>query len=136
MVDSGRFHPETVIELSSRKPAGDALPPDTDVWGEEAFAIPASSIQESLWLVHQLNPSSPAYNLAHAFRLEGHLNVEALEKGLQEIVRRHEGLRTVFAWVEGRPTQIISPQLDLRLRVMDLSDLPGEERQAEAVPRV
>ena len=65
-------------------------------------------------------------------RLKGGLGVRALERTLEEIVRRHEALRTVFATVEGEPVQVINPPSPLSLHVTDLSGLEAEEREAEA----
>ncbi|HXQ69893.1 MAG TPA: amino acid adenylation domain-containing protein, partial [Pyrinomonadaceae bacterium] len=70
---------------------------------------PLSFAQQRLWIVDKLEPHSAAYNLPSALRLEGPLDVAALERSFEEIVRRHEVLRTTFAIVDGEPTQIIGP---------------------------
>src|SRR6185295_17893436 len=80
----------------------------------------------------QLEPSNPVYNISAAVRLTGRLNIAALEKTLNEIVRRHEVLRTTFPVVGQQPVQVIVPDLTMTLRVDDLSALPDEEREAEA----
>src|SRR5215217_8910476 len=64
---------------------------------------PLSFAQERLWFLNQLEPESPAYNEARAFRLTGILNVAALERTLNTIVQRHETLRTKFVMIEGVP---------------------------------
>jgi amino acid adenylation domain-containing protein len=91
-----------------------------------------SFAQQRLWLIDQLEPGNPAYNIPVAMRLEGRLNVEALEQTLTELVRRHEVLRTTFPAVEGRPVQIIRRSDPFRLAVTDLSKLTREQREAEA----
>ncbi len=94
-------------------------------------ALPLSFAQQRLWFLDQLEPGSTFYNIPSAIKLTGVLNVDALERALTEIVRRHEVLRTTFSQVNGEPQQIISPAKPIRLPVIDLSDRPDEERQAE-----
>jgi acyl transferase domain-containing protein len=94
--------------------------------------LPLSFAQEWLWLIHQVNPDSAAYNLPSAVRLNGALDFEALEKSISEVVGRHEILRTRFAEVEGRVTQIIDPAVRIKLPVVELSELETEQREAEA----
>ncbi|MGZ3461451.1 MAG: amino acid adenylation domain-containing protein, partial [Archangium sp.] len=68
-------------------------------------ALPLSFAQRRLWFLAQMEPGSYAYNVPFFARLKGRLDVEALERSLREIVRRHEALRTTFAQVEGQPVQ-------------------------------
>ncbi|HEX8176352.1 MAG TPA: amino acid adenylation domain-containing protein, partial [Pyrinomonadaceae bacterium] len=94
-------------------------------------ALPLSFAQQRLWLIHQLNPQSPAYNMRHAVRLSGRLDVHTLERALVEIVKRHEILRTTFATVEGQPVQVISESLPVHLHKADFSHLAETEREEE-----
>ncbi len=94
--------------------------------------LPLSFSQQRMWLLDQLEPGSPTYHISHALRLSGTLEVEALKRSLKEIVSRHEALRTTFAAVDGEPVQVISPAMDTKLPVEDLSGLPQAEREAEA----
>src|SRR5215210_4539118 len=94
--------------------------------------LPLSFSQQRMWLLDQLEPGSPTYHISHALRLSGILEVEALERSLKEIVSRHEALRTTFAAVDGEPVQMISPAMDTKLPVEDLSGVPQAEREAEA----
>ena len=106
------------------------------------FSIPLASrdreilpsfSQQSLWLTDQLEAGSPAYNLFSATKLKGPLNVIALEQSFNEIIRRHEILRTVFRSVNGQPFQIILPALTIALSVVDLRDIASPvEREAAA----
>ncbi len=91
-----------------------------------------SFAQQQLWLLDQLEPGNPAYNLAAAMRLTGDLNVDALNSALSEIERRHEALRTTFTSLDGRPRQIIHPPRPSPLDIIDLETLPPDERQTEA----
>lgn len=91
---------------------------------------PMSFAQQRMWFFNQLEPGNPFYNIPAALRLTGPLNEAVLERSINEIINRHEALRTTFATIEGQPVQIISPALRLKLPVTDLSQLPEGERQA------
>ncbi|NEO31125.1 MAG: amino acid adenylation domain-containing protein [Symploca sp. SIO3C6] len=92
---------------------------------------PLSFSQQRLWFLQQLEPSSAFYNEHGSIQLTGFLNVAALEQSINEIVRRHESLRTTFEMMEGQPVQIIAPNLSLTLPVIDLQDLPEAEQKTE-----
>ncbi|MBV8887447.1 MAG: non-ribosomal peptide synthetase, partial [Chroococcidiopsidaceae cyanobacterium CP_BM_RX_35] len=94
--------------------------------------LPLSFGQQHLWFLHQFEPDSSAYNMPVVIRLTGVLNVEALEQSLVEIVRRHEILRTTFPLVNGQPSQVISPNISLKLPIIDLREIPLERREDEA----
>jgi len=97
-----------------------------------AAPLPLSFAQQRLWFLDQLEPGSAVYNVPAAVRLEGELQVRALEETLSEVVRRHEVLRTSFAVVQGEPVQVIGAAAELRLPLIDLRELPESEREAEA----
>ena len=90
-----------------------------------------SFAQQRLWFLDQLEPGLSAYNTPAAVRLKGPLNLAALEQGLNDIIKRHDSLRTTFGNVEGRPTQVIAPTLTIRLPVVDLRQLQASERETE-----
>jgi aspartate racemase len=92
---------------------------------------PLSLSQQQLWLIEQLAPGNLAYNISAAFRLIGSLNVQALEQSFNEIIRRHDVLRTRFSTQDGQPVQIIAPELTLTLSIIDLPHLPVIEREAQ-----
>jgi hypothetical protein len=75
--------------------------------GRERQSGPLSFAQEGLWFLNQLNPTNPRYNVARALRLRGDLAIGALHAALDEIVRRHEALRSHFTSVNGVPMQVI-----------------------------
>ena len=92
--------------------------------------LPLSFAQQRLWFLDQLEPDTANYNSPAAVRLRGKLDVEALGKSLNEIIRRHEILRTNFPSVNGRPTQVISLAESVQLSILDLTHLPDGEREA------
>ncbi|HEV7905479.1 MAG TPA: condensation domain-containing protein, partial [Pyrinomonadaceae bacterium] len=100
---------------------------------ERGGELPLSFAQQRLWLAEQLEVSSPLYNVPAAIRLTGALDADALEQSLNEIVRRHEALRTSFATVKGRPVQVVVPAQGLKIPKIDLSGLGKAEREAEAL---
>ncbi|MEG4235607.1 amino acid adenylation domain-containing protein [Microcoleus sp. Pol11C3] len=95
--------------------------------------LPLSFGQEQLWILHQLAPDTPVYNEPSTIRLAGNVNVAALEKALNEIVLRHEILRTTYKMVDGQPMQEIAPSLTVPIPVVDLRSLTTSEREAEAL---
>ena len=94
--------------------------------------LPLSFSQQRLWFLDQYEPNSSVYNVPGALRLRGSLDIGALEQSLNEIIRRHESLRTTFSMVDGEPVQVIAPPVELSLSVVDLRDHPEGEREEEA----
>ncbi|HEX8821936.1 MAG TPA: condensation domain-containing protein, partial [Archangium sp.] len=93
--------------------------------------LPLSFAQQRLWFLDQLEPGSPLYNIPAAVRLEGTLDVAALERGFTELVRRHESLRTTFVEVGGSPVQKIAPSLSVELPVESLEQHPAAEHEEQ-----
>ncbi|MET0395230.1 MAG: non-ribosomal peptide synthase/polyketide synthase, partial [Longimicrobiaceae bacterium] len=94
--------------------------------------LPLSFAQQRLWFIDQLEPGSAAYNVPQGMRLRGPLEVGVLRRALQEIVRRHESLRTTLRRVEGRPVQVVAAHARARLPEIDLRALDAAAREAEA----
>src|SRR5262249_23092077 len=92
---------------------------------------PLSFAQRRLWFIDKLNPGGAVYNIPGAVRLEGALNLDALELALNEIVRRHEVLRTRIEMEAGEPAQVIDAWEPRSLEIIDLTGLPPEERAEE-----
>ena len=90
------------IEEAMRAGEKDEAPPLVRVSREARERLPLSFAQQRLWFMDQLEPNNPFYNIPGAVRLEGSLNLEALERVINEIVRRHEVLRTRFEVEAGR----------------------------------
>lgn len=111
-----------------RQPAAETTIPRR---GNVASA-PLSYAQQRVWFFQQLEPASPLYNIPAAFYLQGRLNVEALQKALGMIVRRHEVLRTRFVSEADTPRQIVAePPADFPISIADLRHCPSAEREAE-----
>ncbi|KOP26731.1 thioester reductase [Hapalosiphon sp. MRB220] len=93
--------------------------------------LPLSFAQQRLWFFDQIEPGSPSYNLPRSIRLQGKLNIDALSASLNEIIKRHEILRTSFAISNEQPIQVISPSVSLQLPLIDLQQIPQQQREAE-----
>ncbi|WP_218081856.1 non-ribosomal peptide synthetase [Anthocerotibacter panamensis] len=98
-----------------------AVLPVVSVVGDRA--LPLSSCQQRLWLLDQLQAGSAAYNVPVTIHLHGILDEAALHASLNEIIRRHEILRTTFIVFDEQPRQVIAPRLMLELPVLDLQAL-------------
>ena len=102
------------------------------VQGQRAFVFPVSFAQQRLWFLDQFEPDSAFYNIAAPLRLPGALDVHILRESLNDLVRRHEALRTTFSVADGSPVQVIAPSLTIELPVHDLTHLPAGAREVEA----
>ncbi|MEA2464194.1 MAG: hypothetical protein QOJ98_1941, partial [Acidobacteriota bacterium] len=129
--DSLFEHP-TVIELAAVIQASVAGVGEPILAREQHGDRPPLSFgQQRLWLLDQLEPGNPAYNMQVALRWSGPLNAGALEESLSEIRRRHEVLRTTFPASDGQPFARVTEPAPLRLPVVTLARLPAPEREGE-----
>jgi amino acid adenylation domain-containing protein len=117
------------LVMRLKKKPEEIAPEQTIPRRQDSGPVPLSFAQQRLWFLEQLGESS--YILPATSRLTGRLDVKALEESLNEIVRRHEALRTTFTTIDGQPMQVISPQLPLSIPVLDLSRLPAQEHALE-----
>ncbi|HEX2270345.1 MAG TPA: amino acid adenylation domain-containing protein [Pyrinomonadaceae bacterium] len=127
------FENPTVAKLaahidSSAPESTGSLPPIVPVSRDRE--LPLSFAQQRLWFMEQLKPGDPLYHSFQALLISGPLDVRALELSLNEIIRRHEVLHTVFDTVEGRPVQRVEPFTPISLLSMNLSDVSQEERSS------
>jgi len=95
----------------------------------ENKAFPLSFSQQRLWFLDKLEPGSPLYNIPAVLRLKGTLNSSALQQSFQEIIKRHEVLRTVFSEEKGEAVQIVSETVSFQIEKIDLQDTPEAERE-------
>ncbi|HEY1352292.1 MAG TPA: amino acid adenylation domain-containing protein [Ktedonobacteraceae bacterium] len=129
-----RLSPEQRAHLESLLNQGQPSAPDTQIAQREKASdlLPLSFEQQRLWFVDQLTPGHLAYNSPLAVQLRGLLAVSALQQGLNQLIERHEVLRTTFTLRDGQPIQVIEPAFALSLPVDDLSALRESEREAVA----
>jgi amino acid adenylation domain-containing protein len=92
-------------------------------------SAPLSFTQHQMWLIDQITPGNPAYNMPCGYRIKGALDVTALEASVNEVIKRHEVLRTTFALNGGGPVQFIHAALTINISVTELDHLPGSERE-------
>jgi amino acid adenylation domain-containing protein len=111
--------------------AGICVPP-IRCTGAATGPAPLSFPQERIWFLEELSPGNLAYNAQATLRLRGPLDHGALQRTLTEIVRRHEVLRTAFQTVDRVPSQVPRPPMQVSLPLVDVSSLPGEERERRA----
>ena len=95
-------------------------------------SAPLSFAQQRLWFLDQLEPDSPLYNIGVIARFAGPLDVEALGRALNSILARHEALRTRFICPKESPEQLVDPQVNLVLDLVDLTHCPDSEREEES----
>jgi amino acid adenylation domain-containing protein len=100
--------------------------------GQKVVRLPLSFAQQRLWFIDQLEPGKALYNIPGVVRLEGRLDLESLKSAIDEIVRRHEVLRTRIEVEDGEPMQVIDQWKPRRLEVEDLTAFPREEQEKEA----
>ncbi len=113
-----------IIDEGQEEPRPEAAAPSIQPVPRQGD-LPLSFGQQRLWFLDQLEPGSPLYNNFAAVLLRGDLDISAMERSLNEIIRRHETMRTVFEEREGQPIQVITPELTLSLPVIDLGHLPA-----------
>lgn len=93
--------------------------------------LPLSFAQQRLWFFDQWQPGSSVYNISRAIRFRGNLNVLALQSSLQEIIRRHEILRTTFVTQDGKPSQVIKASSRWHLSLSRIQELSPSAREDE-----
>src|SRR6185436_15658636 len=119
-----------LLETRLRRRRVDA--PSTAIPRRQDAGLPLSFAQQRLWFIEQLDPGSAAYNIAGAVRLSGTLDVGALRRAFDEILKRHDVLRACVTAVDGQPVQTIAPHRPVVLPVVDLQGSDEADRIAEA----
>jgi amino acid adenylation domain-containing protein len=117
------------IDLLRRNKKGVSVPAIIPIGHDDP--LPVSFSQRRLWFLHKLDPRLTAYNIPARFRITGTLSAPALEKALNEIIKRHEVLRTRIIEIDGQPLQEILPKAAIELRVADLSDVPQGDAELQ-----
>lgn len=119
------------VEAGRKNGIGEQPPPMQPV--PRIGPVPLSFAQQRLWVLAQLEPDSAAYNIPIALRVTGSLDVAALERSFNEVVRRHEALRTTFQSLNGVPAQVIAPPSAWSVPLIDLQHLPADGRDQAAI---
>src|ERR1700726_2733959 len=96
----------------------------------EGFVFPLSFGQRRLWFLNRFDPASPAYNIPIAMRFRAPLNRLGLESAVNELIRRHEILRTTFRTINGEPVQVVAPSLTATVAYSDLRSTPADQKDA------
>ena len=122
-----------VVDRLAREKSGLGAPPIRIA--DRSRSLPLSFSQQRVWFVEQIGSQHAAYNIYPYFQLNGPLNVAALQQSINEIIRRHESLRTAFRLDQSQPVQVIAPALKIEIPVIDLATLSETER-SHAVQRV
>jgi thioesterase domain-containing protein len=115
------------LGVNAAKDALAAFPPIVHI--DHGRFVPISLAQERLWLLEEMTPDTPIYNLQYAYRLQGALDVAAFEAALEWVVDRHEVLRLRFDTVDDQPTGIISDEVDPILAFVSLDEIPAAEQE-------
>lgn len=131
------FEAPTIASLAERIEYARHQPQGVDHWplviSPRVEELPLSFTQERFWFLEQLTPGTATYNVPMILRIEGQLDIRALERSLSEIARRHETLRTSYVVSDGTPIQRIVASEPLKLRVVDLDVTSEAARTEEAL---
>ncbi len=121
-----------VLEARLQKRISDSPAPQT-IRMRDSKSAPMSIDQERIWFLEQLQPGNSAYNVHRTRELRMTPNLAVLERSVNEIIRRHEVLRTTIDVTDGVPVQIITPELSIRIPIVDISLLPPDARRTKAL---
>ena len=120
------MHTEEIPEfVESRRPEPESAEPGG------VLAFPSSLAQEAFYYLEQLRPGVAPFNVAVRFRLEGAIDLDILKKAFEAVVERHEALRTQFEDNSGELMQIVLPIVKLPFELIDIAELPSDEKVAE-----
>lgn len=120
---------ETIKEIMA---SGEIFRPPVIASVSRTREFPLSFAQQRLWFLDQLEPASPAYNIATGMRMIGPLDVAAFEQAITEIIQRHEVLRTTILTIEGQPQPVVAEAQSFTLPVVPLDMLAVDAREGEA----
>jgi len=121
----------TAFDIDAGGPSADGLIPCVSEQAAGEAVFPVSFAQRRLWFLRQLEGELVAYNMPYAFHIRGPLDPEALRLALQAIITRHATLRTTFRMEHGELMQVVHSATRFELPVLDLRDVPPEDRDAD-----
>ncbi|WP_081622417.1 amino acid adenylation domain-containing protein [Jongsikchunia kroppenstedtii] len=120
---------EAMAELAGQMDTPHRRPPL--VPAERGATAPLSSVQRSMWLLNRADPASPVYNLAMALRLSGDLDRSVIQRAIEDLIDRHESLRTRYPMVDGQPVQLVLDTAEaLALIERPIVDVSGRDPEA------
>ncbi|ONI76016.1 hypothetical protein ALI144C_35465 [Actinosynnema sp. ALI-1.44] len=125
------FDDPTIAGLAAMLPSEPVATAEIEVV-ERADALSLAPAQQRLWFLDEFEPGGVEYNVGAGFHMRGTVDVAALDDALQQLVARHESLRTTFEDVDGKGVQIVHPEGEVPLRVVDLTGVPDTQRAARA----
>ncbi|MEP5767386.1 amino acid adenylation domain-containing protein, partial [Nisaea sp.] len=123
-------HPTLSAQAAAIEAERRGTPPPPILPRQDRDALPLSFAQQRLWFLAELEPDNPFYNTPLALRLTGKLDKAALKQAIDQLVARHEVLRTAFRNEHGEPIQVILDHLDVPLQEIDLTAMPEDAREA------
>ncbi|CAG0930627.1 enterobactin synthetase component F [Thermoflexales bacterium] len=134
---SAKLSPQrhALIELLLKEKQTTAPQPASIQRWSDTQPAPASFAQQRLWFLDQLAPGDTTYNIFNLITCTGQLDLRALRASLNEIIRRHEPLRTLFVFANQLLSQRVVPNLEMELPLVDLSELPYSD-QSDLVERL
>ncbi|MBW4649608.1 MAG: amino acid adenylation domain-containing protein [Kastovskya adunca ATA6-11-RM4] len=122
-----------LLEVLLKEKGVDSSPIERISRRNSSDPVPLSFAQARLWFLDELMSGSPLFNISTALRLKGSLNVAAFEQSLNEIIKRHEALRTNVVKVDGQAFQAIALTSTSTLPVVNLQEFSEVEREAEVL---
>lgn len=133
------FEAPTVVALAARVKAamsnGRGMETPPLIQAPRPPELPLSFAQQRLWFLDRLEPGNTAYLIPRIQRFSGELNISLLERSLEQLIRRHESLRTIFRLRGDQPMQVILPELVLQVPLIDLRAF-DRQRRAELSRRI
>jgi amino acid adenylation domain-containing protein/non-ribosomal peptide synthase protein (TIGR01720 family) len=125
-----RLTPAQQAKLAQRLKSGaTAAPSEPGLRRRQGLEYPITPEQSHMWLIQQVDPATHYFNHSHAFLLHGQFDMAAMQKAMDEVVRRNENLRTCFPEIEGKPQARVLSELRIPIEVEDISAVPAATRQ-------
>lgn len=131
-IDAIEFYEEPTIEGLANKityKQREKISNEQKISTQREERIPLAGTQKNYWFLYLMNPNSPAYNCPEAMRYKGTLNIKYLEWAINELIKRHEAMRTIFINDEGTPIQVVLNKVDFNLPVVDISKTVKDKKE-------
>ncbi len=119
-------------EKLAQRLKGSAAPksqPAASLKRRNGLDYPMTPEQKHMWLIQQVDPSLNYFNHSHALLLQGEFDLSAMQRAIDEVVRRHENLRASFPEVNGQPRAVTAPELHIPIPLVNVPEFPVEDRK-------